>query len=699
LFIATVRDLSIEAGCSSLHHHIVVTESPRRSRHVAAHRVCRGKLAASLVLGAIPCWPIAAQQPVAPDSAVIRIHLLGHAIGTERYVIRPSDGVLTLADSFEVTDRGGHIQLVSTLKLAPTLEPLHLRSVGKTYRFVNVDAEVTIDRARARIRSLDDSAAVDVPPNFFPVAGYAPLEIQALLVRYWLTHGKPSQIEAAPGDPTTTITVEDLGTAHIEFGNGGAVALRRFAIDGVAWGREVLYLDEASRLAAVVTRANLLPLEGVREDLAIAHPAMLDSILADAARSELAVAARTTASLAPLAEGSFAIVGARIVDGTTRAPIENGAVIIRGGRIAAVGSRDAVAIPPGLRTIDGRGKTILPGLWDMHAHAALPEWGLAYLGVGVTTARDMGGEKPFLVAFRDAIRSSKVLGPRLLLAGLVDGSGAEAFGTVYADTPDEGRKVVDAYHAAGFQQMKLYTLIKPDVAGAIIRRAHELRMTVTGHVPRAMTLESMVDSGTDNVAHLPVRGDTGSAEVKQQIAMLAAKHVVIDPTVSWNELLGHATRTALTSFQPGFAEAPWPLRASYGSVRNVGDSASSARALRSQLAVIKAMHDAGVRIVAGTDYGLPGFSLLRELELYVDAGMTPLDVIRAATVVSAEVMGLSGDVGTIEVGKRADLLVLDGDPLQDIHNIRTGRWVIANGRMFDMTALRRAVHFTPSTRR
>ena len=224
-------------------------------------------------------------------------------------------------------------------------------------------------------------------------------------------------------------------------------------------------------------------------------------------------------------------------------------------------------------------------------------------------------------------------------------------------------------------------------------------MTVTGHVPRAMTLASMVDSGTDNVAHLPVRGDTSSAPVKAQIAMLAAKHVVIDPTVSWNELLGRAMQTPLTSFQPGFDEAPWPLRSSFGSVRNAGDSAVASRALRAQVAVIKAMHDAGVRIVAGTDYGLPGFSLLRELELYVDAGFTPLDAIRAATVVPAQVMGLTKDVGTIEAGKRADLLVLDGNPLQDIHEIRSGRWVVANGRMFDMTALRRAVGFAPSTQR
>jgi hypothetical protein len=329
----------------------------------------------------------------------------------------------------------------------------------------------------------------------------------------------------------------------------------------------------------------------------------------------------------------------------------------------------------------------------MHAHVALPEWGPVYLGVGVTTARDMGGERPWLVAFRDALGAGRVLGPRLLLAGLVDGSGPEAFGTVWADSPAQGRDVVDAYHKAGFQQLKLYTLIKPDVAGAIIRRAHEVGMTVTGHVPRAMMLESMVDSGTDNVAHLPVRGDTSSAAVKEQIRMLAAKHVVVDPTVSWNELLSHARETRLTSFQPGFAEAPWPLRASYESLGNAGDSATADRALRAQLAVIKAMHDAGVTIVAGTDYGLPGFSLLRELELYVEAGLSPLEAIRAATAVPAEVMGLSRDGGTIESGKRADRVVLDADPLTDIHNVRTGRWVVAHDVMFDMTALRRAVRF------
>jgi imidazolonepropionase-like amidohydrolase len=660
---------------------------------MSTRSIGRGVLAGIVLVGAGHVAGVTRTRPL-DDTGTIRVHLLGHAIGSERYSIRPDGGALALTDTFEFVDRGGRIQLATTLRFTPAFAPLHLRSTGRTYRFVNVDAEVVVDDKRVHIRNLDDTATVAAPTHFFAISGYAPLEVQALLVRYWQTHGRPKSIVTAPGDPTNTVAVEDLGPARVNLAPGERLALRRFSIDGVAWGREILYLDSASRFAAIVTRANLLPLEGVREDLAASHPALLDSILADAARAELAAAASTSATIPAVAQADFAILGARIVDATTRPPIEDGTVLVHDGRIAAVGPRQTVALPGGMRTIDARGKTIIPGLWDMHAHAALPEWGPAYLGVGVTTTRDMGGEKRFLMAFRDAIAARRVLGPRLLLAGLVDGSGAEAFGTVYADTPEEGRTVVDAYHAAGFQQMKLYTLIKPDVAGAIIRRAHELGMTVTGHVPRAMTLASMVDSGADNVAHLPVRGDTSSAAVKEQIRMLAAKRVVIDPTVSWNELLGHSNQLPLTTFQPGFSEAPWPLRSSYGSVRNAGDSTAATRTLRSQLAVIKAMHDAGVRIVAGTDYGLPGFSLLRELELYVDAGFSPLDAIRAATVVPADVMGLSGEVGTIEAGKRADLVVLDRDPLSDIHNLRTGHWVVAGGRMFDMTMLRRAVHFT-----
>jgi hypothetical protein len=318
--------------------------------------------------------------------------------------------------------------------------------------------------------------------------------------------------------------------------------LHRFSIDGVAWGREIAYLDCASRFAAIVTRANMLPLEGVREGLGggatraarfAARRRRARRVGGGGANGRVYSVSHKARSRSSARESSSA---------TPRKPIEEGVVIVRDGRIAAAGPRASVRIPTGVRAIDARGATIIPGLWDMHAHVALPEWGPEYLGVGVTTIRDMGAKSSSLTAFRDAIASGRVLGPRLLLAGLVDGSGPEAFGTVTADTPAQGRAVVEMYHAAGFQQMKLYTFIKPDVASAIIRRAHELGMSVTGHIPRAD------DTGVDDRLRRRLRGAlAGTWRPVERDGQGADRDdgrraFRVDPTVSWNELLSRRPR-------------------------------------------------------------------------------------------------------------------------------------------------------------
>jgi imidazolonepropionase-like amidohydrolase len=329
----------------------------------------------------------------------------------------------------------------------------------------------------------------------------------------------------------------------------------------------------------------------------------------------------------------------------------------------------------------------------MHAHVAQIEWLPAYLAAGVTTFRDMGGEQPFLTAIRDAIASGKGLGPRALLAGLVDGDAPGAFGAVVAATPSEGRAVVDRYRKLGFEQMKLYSLLQPDVVSAITARAHELGMSVTGHVPTALGLTRAVEAGMDHVAHLPINGDPQSPQTRATIELLAKKKIVIDPTLPWNELLGHAPETTLESFEPGFAHAPPALVANYRSVKNDTDAATAKRRVRDSETMVKALFDAGVPIVAGTDGALPGYSLLRSIEMYVEAGMTPMQAIESATRVPAESMGLAKETGTIEPGKRADLIVLNADPLAQISNIRKLRWVVANGRVLEPAKLWAAAGF------
>lgn len=319
-----------------------------------------------------------------------------------------------------------------------------------------------------------------------------------------------------------------------------------------------------------------------------------------------------------------------------------------------------------------------------------------YLAAGVTTVRDMGNELEFVTALRDAIASRRALGPRLLLAGLVDGGGPNAFGVVYAATPDEAKQAIAKYHGAGFQQIKIYSLVTPSIVEALCAEAHRLGMTVTGHVPNGMTIEQAAAAGMDHIAHLAIRGEAGSDEVNRTIAFLRERKTVIDPTQSWNELLGHAAGTPIAAFQPGVTKIPAPLNRVFSSAGAAGiDPATSRARLERGLRIVKALHDAGVPVVVGTDEGIPGHSVHREIELYVEAGLTPMAALRAATIVPARAMKLDAELGTIERGKRADLVVLNANPLDAIRNIRSVRWTISDGRVYDAPALWKSVRFQP----
>jgi hypothetical protein len=333
----------------------------------------------------------------------------------------------------------------------------------------------------------------------------------------------------------------------------------------------------------------------------------------------------------------------------------------------------------------------------MHAHASQIEWAPAYLAAGVTTVRDMGAEQAFITAFRDTVATGKGLGPRLLLAGLVDGPGEGGFGATIAATPQEGRAIVDRYHAARFEQIKLYSLLQPDVVAAIVSRAHELGMTVTGHVPAALGIAKAVEAGMDQVAHMPINGDPASPEVSALIALLAGRRTVIDPTLPWNELLGHAPETAPHAFESGFRLAPPSLALNYRSVSNATDAATARRRVLDSGRMVKALFDAGVPIVAGTDGAVPGLSLLRSLELYVEAGLTPMQALQSASLVPAKAMGLERESGTLAPGKRADFVVLDADPLRDITGIRAVRWVSTGGRLMAVPGLRSLAGFRQSS--
>ena len=633
-----------------------------------------------------------APGPAEVEHGTLRLHYVQKPIGYERYdIVREGDGLRLTAD-FDFTDRGGNVHLASTLQTKADYTPRHFTAKGKSYRFVNVDSEVTSDGHEAVVRADGTEARFGVPAAFFTVDGYAPFSAQMFMLRYWKQHGQPPVVWTAPGSsPPNQVLITPRGSDEIRAGSK-TVRLERYTVDGVVWGRETIWLDEQGGLAAAITRAGGLAFEAVREDL----EAALVTFVERAARDGIGDLEQITAKLPIVKSGTYALVGGTIVDGTDRAPVPDGVVIVRDGQVAQAGPRSSVIVPADVPSVSIAGATVIPGLWDMHTHVTQVEWAPVYLGAGVTTVRDMGNEFEFVTALRDAIQSGRVAGPLLLLAGLVDGGGPNAFGVAEATTPEQAKQVVAKYHAAGFQQIKIYSLITPPIVEALSAEAHRLKMTVTGHIPTGMTIEQAVTAGFDHIAHLPIRGEAGTDDVNRTIAFLRDHKTVIDPTQSWGELLGHAAGTSISAFQPGVVKIPSPLNRLFSNAGTAGVDAPGARARVDRgLRIVKALHDAGVPVVVGTDEGIPGHSVHREIELYVEAGLTPLQALQAATIVPARAMSMDAVLGTIQPGKRADLVVLNANPLDDIHNIRRVRWTIRGGKIYDAASLWRSVRFEP----
>lgn len=660
---------------------------------------------AGAVLGAVHATP---QAPGPPPT--FRLLFLGHEIGAETDAVTSQGATRHLDAAFQFTDRGTAINLAATLDLSANGSPTKLTVKGRNYRLFASDSEVTISGQRAHVRDLTAERDVDLNGKpFFPIDNYAPIGLQEELIRYWDARGRPAEIQSAPSGPVIRITSRGKQSLEGPSDGGGQTGqwqAERLAIDGVVWGTEAAWVahlgqrpDRPLSLVAVTTWAGALPFEAVRDG----WQTQSDWFIKEAVKDRIGDLEKLTASTPTMQRGAFALVGATVIAGTDAPPIPNATIVIRDDHIAAVGPSASTPVPSGLPVTDAKGMTIVPGLWDMHAHAGQTDWAPVYLASGVTSIRDMGGEEQFLVAIRDAIDSGRAMGPRYFLAGLVDGPGPHAFGEVVAGTPAEGVAVVRRYHDEHFQEMKLYSDVKDDVGKAIIAEAHRLGMTVTGHVPTDMRKDGpggpgtgVVEDGFDGIAHMQLRGASGSDASKAQIAFFKEHHTVMDPTESWNELSGHPATIPLDDLLPGVSRLPTPLARMFASTSwRQSDPDAYRTQQRASLKLLKDAVDAGLLVVAGTDKGVPGFSLPREVELYVDGGMTPLQAIQAATIMPAKAMRIDKEVGTIEVGKWADLDVLSANPLDNIRNIRSTRWVVANGRMYDCDVLWRVAGYGP----
>lgn len=637
-------------------------------------------------------------------------------VGEEIYEIAPDGDALKLRTDFKLNFVGDEVALATSLRMRKSdLQPIFYQSKGRTSTRTAVDASVEISGETAKIRNGAETRLQIVGEKFFTIAQPAPVAPQMMLFRYWKKNrengGLPlNRVKGGlPLLPGGTAQIEFLGTDKINVG-GKTETLERYAIAGVMWGRETVWFDKNQTLVALVgADAEMDRFEAVRAGYESALPFFVRRGAEDAVNW----LEKLNREIKPLQTGKFAIVGGLLVDGRGGEPIPDSAILIDGGKIIAVGNRSEVKIPKGFRVFDAKGKTVLPGLFDTHAHATQAEWFPVSLAAGITTKRDAANELEFIVPLRDAIKSGKALGPRLLLAGYIDG-GEHPLGKMRADTPEQAIALVRQYKNAGYEQIKIYQSLKPELVKTVADEAHKLRMTVTGHVPRGLNIYGAVENGFDQVNHVnfaaramlpknfkPQPGqrpniDPESEAAKEGLEFLKTRGTIIEPTLARSELNIHVRNKPFASVEPGAAKMPYELASLIETMGVPPEAEAQARqTMDLMLRITKALHRAGVPLIVGTDLTVPGHSQFREMELLVKAGLTPTEAIQAATIVPACVFKLDKDLGTIEAGKLADIILVDGNPLENISDIRKVRFVVANGRMYDTAALWRSVGFEP----
>ena len=432
---------------------------------------------------------------------------------------------------------------------------------------------------------------------------------------------------------------------------------------------------------------------------------------------------------------TIAITHVTVIDVTGGPPRTDATVVVRGNRIVSVGAADSLQMPADAQVVVGRGKFLIPGLWDMHVHAAWPNIadavGELFVANGVTGVRDMWGDPGLIRDWRSRVADHDGRRPRIVASGnLVDGPDPVWPNSIRVGNAEEARKVVRSQQREGADFIKVYSHLPRDAYFAIADEAKRLGIPFAGHVTIAITAAEASDAGQRSIEHL-----TGVAlgcssvepelmrEVERTIASrgwaaasvlergagalidstydaarcrsLAERFVRNEtwqvPTLTVRYNMTHLDDPALESdprlrFVPHFVRQRW-----YDRVETIDRGTARAAAQQAQyrreVAIVGQLFRAGVPILAGTDelnpYCLPGFSLHDELARLVDAGLTPLGALQAATLNPARFLHATDSLGTVSAGKVADLVLLDADPLADIRNVSRIAAVVINGRLID----------------
>lgn len=652
--------------------------------------------------------PSAAQEVI--ERGKFRIYELNQPQGEESYEVRRDRSGLVVKSTFKLPYWGEELKpsLNATLRMRSDLTPSQFEIAGIRPLEVRINTSVSIRGHNATVSEGTQRRQVIVPDRFFTLSGYAPVTMEMMLIRYWLNSKSKAPLKLLPGGEAI---IEPLGrdTATVD---GKQISLERYSLGGIGWGRQTLWFDSQNKLVAAVNLGG--DVETNFSAIRDGYESIISFFLKRAVEDGVDRLTQEANRLSPARTGALVLLGGTLIDGTGKTPLVDSVIVIEGDRIKTIGTRSEVKIPDGATIVDARGKYIVPGLWDMHAHFYQVDFGPAYLAAGITTARDVGNDFEFATALRDAARSGRGLGPGMLLAGYIDGKNPDHSFDIQVETPAEARAAVQHYKEAGFEQIKIRDNVKLDTLKVITAEAHRLGMTVTGHVPKGMDALQAVEAGMDQINHInfvaPVFESKGqkpndesssslnleSPEARHALQVFKDKGTVIDPTLATMELVIRPKNVAIKTFEPGMERVAPELVEQLEKKGTPPEAAAQVREYtRLMLAIVGALHRAGIPIVAGTDVSVPGHSLHRELELYVQAGFTPLEAIQAASLVPARAMKLENEVGTIEAGKRADVLIVEANPLDNISNIRKLKFVIAQGRLYDCARLWQSVGFKP----
>jgi imidazolonepropionase-like amidohydrolase len=445
-------------------------------------------------------------------------------------------------------------------------------------------------------------------------------------------------------------------------------------------------------------------------------------------RLSLAALALGTLACGPTEKDSIALVGGTVISGAGDAALPDAVVIIRGSQIEAVAARADIQIPKSAEIIDLSGRWIVPGFIDGHAHVA--RWALdRYVAAGVTTVRDMHGNRDSILSLKEEAGLGGIVSPRIFTASaMLDGPGTTELGATEVRSASEARRAVDDRAVAGADYIKIGPLMTADLVKVVLDEAGTFSFRLAGHLG-VMDAVAAATAGVASIEHLTgvpeaasrspaslfeahrsskLRGwtaferawaDLDSASLHRIAVTLAESRVVLVPTLVMHETWSRLDDPAILS-HPDLSTIPrvelenWNVPALIASAGWGTDVFAAFRASRpNQDLFVREFRSAGGKLVAGTNASrpmlIPGRSLHTELELLVAAGLTPLDAIQTATHNAAQLLG-ADSLGTVAPGKVADLVILTANPLSEIRNTRAIERVMVRGQLYSADSLRAA---------